>query len=248
MGNNLLNLSDFWDCENCSPKPDCFNGLLTPELQQQLKKVVRCMGPVSSSRYLYRMNDPFHSIYIVKSGAIKLQNVSNNGNKQIFGFYFPGDVIGIDSIETEFYISDAITMGNTSVCKISYERFKFLCLEIPTLQEKLFNKLSSEIRQNQERSLLKSPNLHLDVRLLDFIKTLSKRIGENQKDGSITIDLPMSHIDIANYFGVRSETITRTIHKLSDKGIEKNGKNKLLIRAGYTEKLDRYSVSRISRR
>jgi CRP/FNR family transcriptional regulator len=55
-------------------------------------------------------------------------------------------------------------------------------------------------------------------RLTSTLLRLMERIGHNYEGGS-AIDLPMTHEDLADYAGLRFETVSRCFSRLRQKGI-----------------------------
>ena len=44
--------------------------------------------------FLFRQGENFGSLYAIRAGSIKTYSVSPDGEEQINGFYFPGELVG----------------------------------------------------------------------------------------------------------------------------------------------------------
>ena len=91
---NLFYLSQCWDCEKCSHESDCIGKKLTTEQQDALTRSVTCRRPFQSGQKIYQIEKKFHSLFVIKSGAVMLQTITEEGDLFITDFYFPGDIVG----------------------------------------------------------------------------------------------------------------------------------------------------------
>ena len=232
---------DFWSCRNCSSDIDCLTGLLNDDEVKLVKDAIRCHQPIPSNTRLFREGSPFQGLYIVKSGCVKLQTTSKTGEIHIRGFYFPGDILGIDSIDNRFYQYDAISVVETRACQLSFEKLSELTLKIPALKKKLFDKIASEIKHNQEEHLFKLSHHDAENKIKLFIISISRKIGVKQPDGTIKIDLPMSMSEIAAFLGMRTETLSRSLKKLTIKGFVKAKEHHSIIIPEIPDELEKVS-------
>ncbi|MDU0355056.1 cyclic nucleotide-binding domain-containing protein [Paraglaciecola aquimarina] len=54
-----------------------------------LNEIIQRGKPLQKGEYLFRESTPFSSVYAVRSGSLKTQFISENGEEQITGFYLP---------------------------------------------------------------------------------------------------------------------------------------------------------------
>jgi len=73
----------------------------------------------ASKSEIIHENDPADRVYEVISGAVCTSRTLREGRRQIAGFYFSGDVFGLESAEKQVLTAKAITSTTVRVVKKS---------------------------------------------------------------------------------------------------------------------------------
>jgi CRP/FNR family transcriptional regulator len=178
---------------------------------EQLEKVVKRTHPLQAGDYLFRAGQDFQQIFALRSGSIKLNLTDEQGNDQILGFYFSGDILGLDAIDSKRHQCSAVALETSSYCTFSYSDLSDICQLVPSLQNQLFKLMSRELTHEHEL-LLMIGTKNAEERLATFLVTLSSRfhlLGYSAKE----IKLSMSRQEIANYLGLTIETVSRIMSR-----------------------------------
>lgn len=173
--------------------------------------------------HLFRTTESFKNVYTVRSGAIKTYVILESGEEQVIGFHTPGDVVGLDAIESGHYVCNAIVLDTSCVCPLPFEQVCHMSMRSPELQERLVHTLSRRI-VDHEGLLLILGQKNADQRMAAFLLHLSarqRRLGLSPVD----VHLPMSRADIASYLALAVETVSRVLTRLQEAGyldVERN--------------------------
>ncbi len=190
---------------------------LDPEDLEQLEHVVKGSRPVHKGEHLFRTNDEFTAFYAVRSGSVKSYIIDENGDEQVTGFYFPGEIMGFDAIENHKHSCSVVAMETTTYCTLPYNKLNEISQSIPDLQNQLFRLLSREF--TKENQLLLSINRRsAEERIATFLVSLSgrfKRMGYSE----CAFNLPMSRQEIGNYLGLTIETVSRFLSRFQSNGL-----------------------------
>jgi CRP/FNR family transcriptional regulator len=206
-------------CENCSLSRLCLPMGLEEKDVTRLDQIVSRSKPHHRNDYLFREGDIFRGIYAVKTGSIKTYVSREDGSDQVLGFHLPGEIIGLDAIETGLHGCTAKVLETSAVCLIPYEKLEKLSVEIPSLQHQMFRLMSREI-SNESNMLILLGKRNADERLATFLLSLSQRY--KQRGFSATeFNLSMSRNEIGNYLGLAVETVSRLFTRFQDEGILK---------------------------
>lgn len=204
-------------CSNCNLQELCLPRGLKMEDLEQLETVVKRSHPLQGGDFLFRAGDPLHNIYAIRSGSIKLFLVDKNGVEQILGFYFPGEILGLDAIDTKKHICTAIAMETSSYCSFPFAHLADICSRVSELQNQMFRLMSRELTYENEL-LLTIGKKNAEERLATFLITLSgrfQRLGYSSKE----FKLAMSRQEIANYLGLTIETVSRILSRFQKEQI-----------------------------
>ncbi|WP_158969331.1 fumarate/nitrate reduction transcriptional regulator Fnr [Paraglaciecola sp. L3A3] len=199
-------------CDNCKLNTICMPVSLHFEDIDRLNNIIQRGKPLNKGEYLFRVNDPFTSVYAVRSGALKTHFVTENGAEQITGFYLPGEILGMDGLGTDLHCNSVQALETSSVCKIPFNRLEELSTKLPSLQRHFLQLMSREITQEQQMvGLLNKQNA--ESRIASLLLSISSRNSRRGLSGS-TFILPMSRKDLGNYLGLTIETVSRIFSRL----------------------------------
>ncbi len=166
---------------------------------------------------LYRQGDPFHSLYVVRSGSIKTYGLTEEGEQQITGFHLTGEMVGLDAIGSSYHPCTAEMLEDTWICELPYDALRGLGARLPSLQRVMLDVMGQEIR-NEENALMLVRGLRAEQRVMRFLSSLLERM--RARLGNINeIPLAMTREDIANYLGLAPETLSRSLAKLRSDGV-----------------------------
>ncbi|MET0106737.1 MAG: Crp/Fnr family transcriptional regulator [Sedimenticola sp.] len=216
------------ECNKCNSHSCCIGDGLTPEQFSSLEKIIHLRGPFQPGETIFKMEDPFKSLYIVRSGSVKTEGIMSNGTQLVEGFYFAGDIFGLEAIGDSHYRHDAVALEPTWVCTLPYAQLETLCSFTPRLQHRLFNLLGQKIRQTNS-IIGRGRYRKADERALFFLECLYKRNIGKKDGGRENIRLPMTKGDIASYLALCPESLSRSLRKLEDRGIIQNHKNAIEV-------------------
>lgn len=166
-----------------------------------------------ASDYLFRQNAPADNVYNVISGTVAVERVSNNGRRQVLGFLFPGDYLGIT--HTANYDCAVRCLTKTEVYKFSRKRLYSLAEELPHLKTNIAE-VSSRIfsRILDQLYILGQKKAHERLCFL-FMQLLERSPGARPD----RIELYMTRQDMADYLGLTIETVSRSLAKLKADGL-----------------------------
>jgi len=159
---------------------------------------------------LFYEGDPAEHVFNVTSGAVKLYKLLPDGRRQITGFVFPGDFLGIAFRNQYVYTAEAVTAG--TMCRFPRIKLEGLLNELPALERRLLETASNELASAQDQMLLLGRK-SAQERLATFLLSLSRRASRHGRNPT-TIELPMSRADIGDYLGLTIETVSRAFTKL----------------------------------
>lgn len=170
-------------------------------------------------------------IFTVTGGCLKSYKQLADGRRQITGFYFPGDFIGLTQSDT--YLADVEAVKDSSVCQMHRTDLALLSKAIPNVDRRLYDLSSSALSSMQGQIVLLGRKTAQE-RVATFLLMLSERASER---GGVTnpVDVPMTRQDIADFLGLTIETVSRTystLRKLDLIGADSEGSIELLDRDG----------------
>ncbi|MEG1452454.1 Crp/Fnr family transcriptional regulator [Brevundimonas sp.] len=164
---------------------------------------------------LFHEGDPNPYVFNVVEGAVKLYRLLPDGRRQITGFLFQGDFLGLGGRGVANFTAEALTPLQT--CRFKRTNFDQLLNALPALEHRLVALAGDELMAAQEQIVLLGRKTAKE-RLASFLVRLAARqqqLGgpENQ------VHLPMTRLDIADYLGLTIETVSRVMTQLKTSGL-----------------------------
>lgn len=205
------------NCNNCRLNSICLPLALDIEEVDLLDSIIQRSKPLQKGEHLYRQDEAFSSVFAVRSGSVKAYSITDNGQEQITGFYFPGEVLGMDGIAKNKHASSARALETASVCEIPFTKLEELSHRVPSLQRHFFQLMSQEIAEDQQLLTLLSKNT-ADQRVATLLLSISAR-NKRRKLSAANFRLPMSRTDIGNYLGLTVETVSRVLSRFQKLGV-----------------------------
>ena len=203
-------------CFNCRLKKLCLPIALEASNVKYLDEIIE-KYTYEKGEHLYNQNCNFRSVYAVRSGSFKSYVINYNGEARINGFFFPGEIIGLDGIANGVHANSVQALEHASICEIPFSQLKELSLKMPNLQSHFFSLMGKEITEGQEIQSLLSHHT-AEERAVHFLLSLSARLKRASLSPS-RILLPMTRTDIGEYLGLTLETVSRILTQLQNKGL-----------------------------
>ncbi len=203
-------------CRHCSLYQLCLPMGISPEDLSRLEAIIDRRTLAKRGEVLFRIGDPFHALYAVKSGAVKTSVYTADGQEQVTGFHLAGELFGLDAIGNGAHACQAVALERTTLCEIPFDELRRLGTQLPSLCDQLMRVMSLEIQE--DHASLQLAHLGAEGRLASFLLNLGERLERRGFSGS-AFRLSMSRYDIANYLGLAVETVSRIFTRFQDAGL-----------------------------
>lgn len=153
--------------------------------------------------------DQAANVYSLTSGLLRLSKLLPDGRRQIAGFLFPGDFLGITMEEEHAFTAEAVTPS--SLCRFPRARFDEMVAANPRLERRLYAVAAHELAAARQQLVLLGRKTATE-RVASFLIMLSGKCAARHQEAEV--ELPISRIDMADYLGLRIETVSREISAL----------------------------------
>lgn len=154
------------------------------------------------------------TLWLIKQGAVKTITYDLSGTIIILGYWGKGDVVGQSLSQRNIYEMECLT-------PVKAERVPYRCWDC----------LAKEIRksyQDIENIIYILRQETTEKKLIELLVYLSSKFGIF-KEGDRAISLPLTHKELADFFGVTRASIVMAINKLQSKKILDNPRQGLII-------------------
>lgn len=201
-------------CSRCSLGELCLPRNLTVDETLELEKIVERSRPFHGGEHLFHAGDSFRTIAAVRAGCFKSYLINEEGQEQVLDFYLPGEIVGLDAIHSGVHLSSCVALDTSAVCALAFGSLSDLARNIPALQEELFEIMSERISELG----IACGDYTADQRFALFLESLSRRYSRRGYSAK-EFTLAMSRRDIANYLHLATETVSRILSRMREKGV-----------------------------
>ncbi|MBN3763045.1 fumarate/nitrate reduction transcriptional regulator Fnr [Burkholderia sp. Ac-20365] len=223
-------------CSQCAISSLCTPGDLSTDELAQVDSLVHEVRTVQRGASLYRANDPFNNVYILRSGSFKTVVMHREGREQVTGFQIAGEMLGLDGIVSGQHLCGAIALERSTVCAIPFESLEDVCREIKTMQRHLHKVMSREIVRESNMIMLLG-TMRAEQRVAAFLLNLAERYGTRGYSAT-EFNMRMTRSEIGSYLGITLETASRMFSKLQqDKLVHARGKQIRILDSGALARL-----------
>ena len=185
--------------------PICLQSLFSKQPLEQL----------DAGGTLFFEGDQAKHLFELVEGVLRVFKIMADGRRVITGFLYPGDLVGVSLRNHYLYSAEAVTPARLR--RFSRRAFEDTVGSSPELRPLLLARLCDEMAAAQDQMVLLSCK-NAEERLCSFLLRQLQRKREQDRSCSI-VDLPMTRLDIADYLGLTIETVSRTMTRLTNKGI-----------------------------
>jgi CRP/FNR family transcriptional regulator len=150
----------------------------------------------------------------VLEGCVSLSRIMADGRRQMVGLLFPSDFIGRPMRpEAPF---DAIAVSEVRLCIFSRSRFESLLHDTPALEQRLLEMTLDELDSAREWMVLLGRKTAKE-KIASFFAIAARRLAAVRQvplEDGVSLDLPLTREDMADYLGLTIETVSRQISVL----------------------------------
>ncbi len=171
---------------------------------------VRELAPHS---YLFDQYSAARGVYVLESGVIMIERSSAAGRRQILGFSYPGDFIGLT--HNDFFEYSVQSLTRAAVREFPIGDFVRLSDGSPELKRNV-NHIGGSVFSHAIDQVFALGQKKAHERVCYLLQEIHNR-GVGPDDNSI--ELPMTRQDIADYLGLTMETVSRAMRRLRNDGI-----------------------------
>lgn len=201
-------------CVGCGARAFSVCGNLPNADLNRLDAIVERVS-LKAGEVLTREGEPATHVFNITSGSVRVYKLLPDGRRQITGFLFAGDFVGLASGSDYAFAAEAIE--EITVCRFRKTEYRALIREVPSLEEALLDRATHELAAAQSQMLLLGRK-RAQERIASFLLDLPERDPiRPQQAGHVR--LPMTRSEIADYLGLTIETVSRELGKLKAAGV-----------------------------
>lgn len=222
------------DCVNCQLKSLFFTHVTVNELTDICEiKEEKCF---SKGDIIIREGDHIQEFLYLKEGLVKLSKSAIEGKNQIISFSKPFDFVSLLSVfSSDIYKYSVSAVEDSVVCILDLNVVKNHARQNAMFTMDLMTRVS-EATDKIVLDNLEIKRKHLKGRVAHVLLYFSDYIYERDE-----FELPISRREIAEYIGMTTENVIRTLSEFrKDKIIEIFGKDILIIDKKLLESISEY--------
>lgn len=201
-------------CDLCDVRERSICADLGPREFAHVEKTMARRNVVKNKALMVE-GEPNESLYIIVDGSFRLSKVLEDGRRQVTGFLFKGDFVGVRSTESSAYTAEALE--DSTVCFFPHRYLDEIAIDAPGIKDRLIARGQTEYHKAQDHIVLLGKKT-AEERVISFIEMIARTIGVNDGPKRRLVPLPMPRQDIADYLGLRLETLSRTLAALKQDG------------------------------
>jgi len=196
-------LADFYD--------RLINGVEAPVVARlEQASSLRVLEPHS---YLFDQYSEARGTYVLEEGVIMIERSSAAGRRQILGFSYPGDFVGLT--RDDFFEYSVQSLTRAVVREFPIGEFNRLSDLSPQLKGNV-NRIGGSVFSHAIDQVFALGQKKAHERVCYLLHEIrNRKVGPDD----VTVELPMTRQDIADYLGLTMETVSRAMRRLKNDGI-----------------------------
>jgi CRP-like cAMP-binding protein len=162
---------------------------------------------------LFSQDQPIHKLIMIKTGSVKLTQLSPDGKEVILWLNGPGDAVGMHAdADGSNHSCSAQAMERCQVYVWESRLLQMLISRYPQIQTNLGKILAGRLIELEER-FCEIASERVPKRLALILMRLLKSIGKETRDG---IEVVITREELAQMTGTTFYTISRTLSKWAE--------------------------------
>ena len=195
--------------------PTLFLGDAADTLELRGLTLLATKVPLRAGRTIFEEGERADSAFGVSQGIVRLYKLLPDGRRHIVAFALPGDFLGVPLAQRHSCSADAV--GEVSLCRFSRDQLERLIRNSPKLTSLLLDFTARKLDMARDQQLLLG-NGSAEEKMAIFLVDWRKRL-ESLVPVASPLPLPMPRQDIADFLGLKLETVSRTLAKLEQKKV-----------------------------
>ncbi|MEO8443668.1 MAG: helix-turn-helix domain-containing protein [Gammaproteobacteria bacterium] len=171
---------------------------------------------------LISAGEPAVQVFNIVSGVLRVTRTGTDGRRQVLSFLFRDNFVGLTATETYFFSVEAVTAARVACCPRRQldERLArdpkaeraFLNMMFRVIEDILDVVYSLGQRTAIER-------LAVFLLYLRHWRRLTANLADDMDPSLGEVEVPMSREDIADFLGLKKETVSRSFRELEERGL-----------------------------
>jgi CRP-like cAMP-binding protein len=182
-----------------------------------------------AGQFLFYQDDPAERIFVLRSGRIKLTQLSDDGQQVLLRVITSGMIFAaISLVKGAVYPVTAQAAEGSQVLYWSHETMLRIISRFPALALNALNMLSGHVREFQDR-YRELATERVERRLARTVLRLANQAGRRTDEG-VLLDLPLTRQDLAEMTGTTLYTVSRILSQWENDGLVLSGRERVIIR------------------
>ena len=166
---------------------------------------------------VYHYGDAFGVLYLASTGLYKMMILTPDGREQPSGLVFRGDWLGFDGIPTGHHDCSAVALDTGELWSVHYSTLLAAAAREPSLMRLMLAAMGEQMARSRETAISMG-TLSADARVADFLLHWAQCLKERGLRAD-KINVPLSRAEIGTYLGIRLESVSRALNRLSRLGV-----------------------------
>ncbi len=165
---------------------------------------------------------PANNVFNILSGMLMVSRTGGDGRRQVLSFLVRDNFVGLTATDEYFFTVEAV-MPTRVVCRS--RRALTDRLSSDPESERTFLNMMFRVLEDAFDLVYNLGQRNAVERLAVFIlymrhwKRLSGNFGDDLDPALNAVDLPMNRADIADFLGLKKETVSRSFRQLEERGL-----------------------------
>jgi CRP/FNR family transcriptional regulator, nitrogen fixation regulation protein len=159
--------------------------------------------------------DPTENYFLVMRGLFRAVKFTRDGRRQVFAFYMPGDICGLEPDATHKLTVEAV--NKAAMAALPRRACRNRMNQDPQFNFALFDSATRALTLSVDHMTMVGRS-SAEERLAWFLLMLEERSASVDMPSGI-VELAMQRQDIADYLGLTIETVSRTFTLFKERGL-----------------------------
>ncbi|MFO0518867.1 MAG: Crp/Fnr family transcriptional regulator [bacterium] len=200
-------------------------------IEDRTALIERCGKRVLGRRQvLFTRGEPRSTVFILRTGLVKLMRQTAAGNEVIITLCGPGELVGFSGLsKSTARVASAQVVEAGEAFVIDDRDFRALLAARPARALAVSETLRWRMESVAD-SLTDVVSEDVPNRIVRLLQRLAAGKGE-RRNGEWTLDLRLTHQELANMIGARRQTVTTAINDLHRDGVLRREQHRMVIPA-----------------